>query len=166
MSMARGTRLQIHHRRIEKSERIVVGLEGVRHSVRRHWKCAGGRVYANDVWFRPAIGQSTRRSPTRCADSWLRLESARLWRRTRPKLYDDHQTAASRPPRPSISAPRPASMPATARVTQGGYAYAKEYHVERLWARRGQTAAAHAPREGDGAQLLSTQAASKLPRAT
>jgi acyl-CoA dehydrogenase len=68
------------------------------------------------------------------ADSWIRLEAARLVAMHAAKLYDDHQTCG-----PEAAAAKYLGAEAgfdacdRAMSTLGGYAYAKEYHVERLW---------------------------------
>ena len=110
--------------------------------------------YANErvVFDRPIGKNQAVAHPL--ADSWIRLEAAELMAMKAAALLRRRTSRAARGRTPpSSSAPRPASRRATGRCqTLGGYAYAKEYHVERLW--REVAAAPHrAVLPGDGAQL-------------
>jgi acyl-CoA dehydrogenase len=100
-----------------KSERIVVGLEGV--GIRQA-ALELATKYANErVVFDRPIGQNQAVAHP-LADSWIRLESARLMAMLHAaELYDDHHNCFDACDR--------------AMSTHGGYAYAKEYYVERLW---------------------------------
>jgi hypothetical protein len=70
------------------SERIVVGLEGVGIG---QAALELATVYANErVVFDRPIGQNQAVAHP-LADSWIRLESARLMAMHAAKLYDDHQ---------------------------------------------------------------------------
>ena len=113
------------------SERIVVGLEGVgigQAALELATKYARERV----VFDRP-IGQNQAVAHP-LADSWIRLESARLVAMHAAALYDDHRNCG-----PQAAAAKYLGAEAgfdacdRAMSTHGGYAYAKEYHVERLW---------------------------------
>jgi acyl-CoA dehydrogenase len=113
------------------SERIVVGLEGVgigQAALDLAIKYARERV----VFDRP-IGQNQAVAHP-LADSWIRLEAARLTAMHAAMLYDDHsdcgiQAAAAK----YLGAEAGFDACDRAMSTHGGYAYAKEYHVERLW---------------------------------
>jgi acyl-CoA dehydrogenase len=113
------------------SERIVVGLEGVgigQAALDLATKYARERV----VFDRP-IGQNQAVAHP-LADSWIRLEAARLTAMHAAMLYDDHsdcgiQAAAAK----YLGAEAGFDACDRAMSTHGGYAYAKEYHVERLW---------------------------------
>jgi acyl-CoA dehydrogenase len=113
------------------SERIVVGLEGVgigQAALDLATKYARERV----VFDRP-IGQNQAVAHP-LADSWVRLEAARLMAMHAAMLYDDHsdcgiQAAAAK----YLGAEAGFDACDRAMSTHGGYAYAKEYHVERLW---------------------------------
>jgi acyl-CoA dehydrogenase len=113
------------------SERIVVGLEGVgigRAALDLATKYAKARV----VFDRP-IGQNQAVAHP-LADSWIRLESARLTAMHAARLYDDHQSCGIEAAAAKFLGAE-AGFDACDRAmsTHGGYAYAKEYHVERLW---------------------------------
>jgi acyl-CoA dehydrogenase len=113
------------------SERIVVGLEGVgigQAALDLATKYARERV----VFDRP-IGQNQAVAHP-LADSWIRLEAARLTAMHAAMLYDDHsdcgiEAAAAK----YLGAEAGFDACDRAMSTHGGYAYAKEYHVERLW---------------------------------
>jgi alkylation response protein AidB-like acyl-CoA dehydrogenase len=113
------------------SERIVVGLEGVgigQAALELATRYAGERV----VFGRP-IGQNQAVAHP-LADSWIRLEAARLMAMHAATLYDERrncgrQAAAAK----FLGAEAGFEACDRAMSTHGGYAYAKEYHVERLW---------------------------------
>jgi acyl-CoA dehydrogenase len=113
------------------SERIVVGLEGVgigQAALELATKYAKERV----VFDRP-IGQNQAVAHP-LADSWMRLESARLTAMHAAKLYDDHQNCGVEAAAAKyLGAEAGFDACDRAMSTHGGYAYAKEYHVERLW---------------------------------
>jgi acyl-CoA dehydrogenase len=112
-------------------ERIVVGLEGVglgRAALGLATQYAKSRV----VFDRPIGKNQAVAHPL--ADSWMRLEAAELVSMKAAELYDQHLPCGE------ISATAKflgaeAGFEACDRAmsTMGGYAYAKEYHVERLW---------------------------------
>jgi alkylation response protein AidB-like acyl-CoA dehydrogenase len=68
------------------------------------------------------------------ADSWMRLEAAELAAMHAAKLFDERKECG-----PQAAAAKylgaEAGFEACDRAfsTLGGYAYAKEYHIERLW---------------------------------
>jgi acyl-CoA dehydrogenase len=113
------------------SERIVVGLEGVgigQAALELAAKYAGERV----VFGRP-IGQNQAVAHP-LADSWIRLESARLMAMHAAELSDDHQNCGKEAAAAKyLGAEAGFDACDRAMSTYGGYAYAKEYHVERLW---------------------------------
>ncbi|SFW79913.1 acyl-CoA dehydrogenase family protein [Amycolatopsis australiensis] len=112
-------------------ERIVVGLEGVglgRAALELATEYAKNRV----VFDRP-IGQNQAVAHP-LADSWIRLEAAEGMAMRAAELFD-----AGQPCGPEAAAAKylgaEAGFEACDRAfsTLGGYAYAKEYHIERLW---------------------------------
>ena len=113
------------------SERIVVGLEGVGIG---QAALELATVYANDrVVFDRPIGQNQAVAHP-LADSWIRLESARLMAMHAAELYDDHQNCGIQAAAAKyLGAEAGFDACDRAMSTHGGYAYAKEYHVERLW---------------------------------
>ena len=113
------------------SERIIVGLEGVgigQAALELATKYANDRV----VFDRP-IGQNQAVAHP-LADSWIRLESARLMAMHAAELYDHHQNCGKEAAAAKyLGAEAGFDACDRAMSTHGGYAYAKEYHVERLW---------------------------------
>lgn len=112
-------------------ERAVVGMEGVglgRAALELATKYANDRV----VFDRPIGKNQAVAHPL--ADSWIRLEAAELMAMKAAELFD-----ADQPCGPESAAAKflgaEAGFEACDRAlsTHGGYAYAKEYHVERLW---------------------------------
>jgi alkylation response protein AidB-like acyl-CoA dehydrogenase len=112
-------------------ERTVCGLEGVglgRAALEIASQYAKDRV----VFDRP-IGQNQAVAHP-LADSWIRLEAAEMVAMKSARLFDDDQPCG-----PESAAAKflgaEAGFQACDRAmsTLGGYAYAKEYHVERLW---------------------------------
>jgi acyl-CoA dehydrogenase len=143
------------------SERIVVGLEGVgigQAALELAAKYANERV----VFDRP-IGQNQAVAHP-LADSWIRLESARLMAMHAAELYDDHQKCGIQAAAAKyLGAEAGFDACDRAMSTHGGYAYAKEYHVERLW--REARLLRNAPLSQEMVlNYISTQAL-KLPRA-
>ena len=68
------------------------------------------------------------------AEKWMYLESAWLMAMKAAELYDTGRPAARRPTARNSSAPAPATTPpGRPCMTHGGFGYAKEYHVERLY---------------------------------
>jgi hypothetical protein len=112
-------------------ERICVGLEGIgigRAALDIATKYANERI----VFDRPIGKNQAVAHPL--ADSWMRLESANLMAMRAAELYDLHQSCG----REANSAKylgAEAGFDACDRAMQtlGGYSYAKEYHIERLW---------------------------------
>jgi acyl-CoA dehydrogenase len=113
------------------SERIVVGLEGVglgQAALELATKYANERM----VFGRPIGKNQAIAHPL--ADSWIRLESARLMAMHAAVLYDDHQNCGVQAAAAKyLGAEAGFDACDRAMSTFGGYAYAKEYHVERLW---------------------------------
>lgn len=112
-------------------ERIVVAMEGV--GLGRAALDIGTEYAKNRVVFDRPIGQNQAVAHP-LADSWIRLEAAERMAMHAAKLFDDekdcgHEAAAAK----YLGAE--AGFEACDRVfsTLGGYAYAKEYHIERLW---------------------------------
>lgn len=112
-------------------ERIVVGLEQVglgRAALDIAVKYANERI----IFDRP-IGQNQAVAHP-LADSWIRLEAAEMMGLHAARLYD-----AGLPCGPEANAAKflgsEAGFEACDRAMQtlGGFSYAKEYHVERLW---------------------------------
>ena len=112
-------------------ERIVVGLEGVglgRAALGLATDYAKSRV----VFDRPIGKNQAVAHPL--ADSWMRLEAAEMVSMKGAELYDKHlpcgEVAATAK---FLGAEAGFEACDRAMSTMGGYAYAKEYHVERLW---------------------------------
>ena len=143
------------------SERIVVGLEGVgigQAALELATNYANERV----VFDRP-IGQNQAVAHP-LADSWIRLEAARLTAMHAAELYDHHQNCGLQAAAAKyLGAEAGFDACDRAMSTHGGYAYAKEYHVERLW--REARLLRNAPFSQEMVlNYISTQAL-KLPRA-
>jgi alkylation response protein AidB-like acyl-CoA dehydrogenase len=90
--------------------------------------------YAKDrVVFDRPIGQNQAVAHP-LADSWIRLEAAEMVAMKAARMFDENQPCG-----PESAAAKflgaEAGFEACDRAmsTLGGYAYAKEYHVERLW---------------------------------
>lgn len=112
-------------------ERIVVAMEGA--GLGRAALEIGTEYAKNRVVFDRPIGQNQAVAHP-LADSWIRLEAAERMAMHAAKLFDEqkdcgHEAAAAK----YLGAE--AGFQACDRVfsTFGGYAYAKEYHIERLW---------------------------------
>ncbi|MFF1690163.1 MULTISPECIES: acyl-CoA dehydrogenase family protein [unclassified Streptomyces] len=112
-------------------ERIVVGMEGVGLG-RAALELAG--KYANEriVFDRPIGKNQAVAHPL--ADSWIRLEAAELVAMNAARLWDNEQGCGKEAAAAKFLGAE-AGFQACDRAmqTHGGYAYAKEYHVERLW---------------------------------
>lgn len=112
-------------------ERIVVGLEGVglgRAALELASQYAKDRV----VFDRPIGKNQAVAHPL--ADSWIRLQAAEMVSMKAAELFDAHQpcgelAAAAK----FLGAEAGFEACDRAMSTFGGYAYAKEYHIERLW---------------------------------
>ncbi len=112
-------------------ERIVVGLEGVglgRAALGLATEYANSRV----VFDRPIGKNQAVAHPL--ADSWMRLAAAELVSMKAAELYDNHLPCGEMAATAKFLGAE-AGFEACDRAmsTLGGYAYAKEYHVERLW---------------------------------
>lgn len=112
-------------------ERIVVGLEGVglgQAALELASKYAKERV----VFDRPIGKNQAVAHPL--ADSWIRLEAARLAAMHAAELFDNEQDCGKEAAMAKfLGAESGFEACDRAMSTHGGYAYAKEYHVERLW---------------------------------
>ena len=112
-------------------ERIVVGFEQVGLG-RAALELATAYAKERVVFDRPIGKNQAVAHPL--ADSWIRLEAAELMAMHGAQLFDAH-----RPCGPEANAAKflgsEAGFQACDRAMQtlGGYSYAKEYHVERLW---------------------------------
>jgi Acyl-CoA dehydrogenase, C-terminal domain len=109
-------------------------------------------------------GLNSERIVVGLADSWIRLESARLMAMHAAELYDHHQNCGLQAAAAKyLGAEAGFDACDRAMSTHGGYAYAKEYHVERLW--REARLLRNAPFSQEMVlNYISTQAL-KLPRA-
>ena len=112
-------------------ERIVVGLEGVglgRAALGLATDYAKSRV----VFDRPIGKNQAVAHPL--ADSWMRLEAAELVAMKGAELFDQRLPCGEMAATAKFLGAE-AGFEACDRAmsTLGGYAYAKEYHVERLW---------------------------------
>ena len=107
-------------------ERIVIGLEGV--------GMGQAAQYAKDriVFDRPIGKNQAVAHPL--ADSWIRLEAARLAAMDAAERYDRNEPCGKEAAAAKFLGAE-AGFEACDRAlsTYGGYGYAKEYHVERLW---------------------------------
>ncbi len=112
-------------------ERIVVGLEGVglgQAALELATTYAKERV----VFDRPIGKNQAVAHPL--ADSWIRLEAARLTAMHAAELYDNYEECGKESAAAKfLGAEAGYEACDRAMSTHGGYAYAKEYHVERLW---------------------------------
>ncbi|SFP80700.1 acyl-CoA dehydrogenase family protein [Amycolatopsis rubida] len=112
-------------------ERIVVGMEGV--GLGRAALDIASEYAKNRVVFDRPIGQNQAVAHP-LADSWIRLEAAEGMVMRAARLFDE-----GKPCGPEAAAAKylgaEGGFEACDRAfsTLGGYAYAKEYHVERLW---------------------------------
>jgi alkylation response protein AidB-like acyl-CoA dehydrogenase len=112
-------------------ERIVVAMEQLglgRAALEMATKYANERV----VFDRPIGKNQAVAHPL--ADSWIRLEAAELMAMKAAALFDAHQPCA-REANAAKYLGSEAGFEACDRAMQtfGGYSYAKEYHIERLW---------------------------------
>jgi hypothetical protein len=112
-------------------ERTVVGLEGI--GLGRAALGIAGQYAKDRVVFDRPIGQNQAVAHP-LADSWIRLQAAEMVAMNAAALFD-----AEQPCGPESAAAKflgaEAGFEACDRAmsTLGGYAYSKEYHVERLW---------------------------------
>lgn len=112
-------------------ERIVVGMEGIGLG-----RCALDLAskYANErVVFNRPIGKNQAVAHP-LADSWIRLEAAELVCLNAARLFDAEQNCGKEAAAAKfLGAESGFQACDRAMQTHGGFAYAKEYHVERLW---------------------------------
>ncbi|QKT08799.1 acyl-CoA/acyl-ACP dehydrogenase [Gordonia sp. X0973] len=111
-------------------ERIVVGLEGV--GIARAALEIAAEYAKNRVVFDRPIGQNQAVAHP-LADSWIRIQAARQVAMNAARLFDE-----DKPCGPEAAAAKYLGAEAGFETanrgfsTLGGYAYAKEYHIERL----------------------------------
>ena len=112
-------------------ERTVVGLEGV--GIGRAALDLATR-YANDrVVFDRPIGQNQAVAHP-LADAWIRLEAAELMAMKAAALFDALQPCGKEANAAKYLGAEAGFLACDrAMQTHGGFAYAKEYHIERLW---------------------------------
>ena len=112
-------------------ERIVVGMEGVglgRAALEIATQYAKDRV----VFDRPIGKNQAVAHPL--ADSWIRLEAAELVCMNAADLFENHQPCGAESAAAKfLGAEVGFEACDRAMQTLGGYAYSKEYHIERLW---------------------------------
>jgi acyl-CoA dehydrogenase len=112
-------------------ERIVVGLEGVGLGLAA-LDLASKYAKERIVFDRPIGKNQAVAHPL--ADSWIRLEAARLACMHAAELFDNEQPCGKEAAMAKfLGAESGFEACDRAMSTHGGYAYAKEYHVERLW---------------------------------
>jgi acyl-CoA dehydrogenase len=112
-------------------ERTVVGMEGV--GIGRAALDLATR-YANDrVVFDRPIGQNQAVAHP-LADAWIRLEAAELMAMKAAALFDARQPCGKEANAAKYLGAEAGFLACDrAMQTHGGFAYAKEYHIERLW---------------------------------
>lgn len=112
-------------------ERTVVGLEGV--GIGRAALDLATR-YANDrVVFDRPIGQNQAVAHP-LADAWIRLEAAELMAMKAAALFDARQPCGKEANAAKYLGAEAGFLACDrAMQTHGGFSYAKEYHIERLW---------------------------------
>lgn len=112
-------------------ERIVVAMEGV--GLGRAALEIGTEYAKNRVVFDRPIGKNQAVAHP-LADSWIRLQAAELVAMHAAKLFDEHKDCGHEAAAAKYLGAE-AGFEACDRAfsTLGGYAYAKEYHIERLW---------------------------------
>ncbi len=112
-------------------ERIVVGLEGIGIG-KAALDLATGYAKERVVFDRPIGKNQAVAHPL--ADSWMRLEAAQLMAMKAATLYDGHKPCGKESNAAKfLGAESGFEACDRAMQTHGGYAYAKEYHIERLW---------------------------------
>ncbi|MFC9735747.1 acyl-CoA dehydrogenase family protein [Streptomyces roseolus] len=112
-------------------ERIVVGMEGIGLG-RAALDLASNYAKERVVFDRPIGKNQAVAHPL--ADSWIRLEAAELVCMNAARLFDAEQNCGKEAAAAKFLGAE-AGFQACDRAmqTHGGFAYAKEYHVERLW---------------------------------
>ncbi|MCZ4498357.1 MAG: acyl-CoA dehydrogenase [Marmoricola sp.] len=112
-------------------ERIVVALEGV--GLGQAALELASRYAKERVVFNRPIGQNQAVAHP-LADSWIRLEAARQVAMDAAGRFDRHEPCGKEAAAAKfLGAEAGYQACDRAMSTHGGYAYAKEYHVERLW---------------------------------
>jgi acyl-CoA dehydrogenase len=112
-------------------ERIVIGMEGVglgRAALELATKYANERV----VFDRPIGKNQAVAHPL--ADAWIRLEAAELMAMKGAALFDARQPCGKEANAAKFLGAEAGFLACDrAMQTHGGFGYAKEYHIERLW---------------------------------
>jgi hypothetical protein len=112
-------------------ERIVVGMEGIgigRAALDMATRYANERV----VFDRPIGKNQAVAHPL--ADAWMRLEAAELMAMKGAELFDAQQPCGKEANAAKFLGAEAGFLACDrAMQTHGGFAYAKEYHIERLW---------------------------------
>ncbi|WP_168787873.1 acyl-CoA dehydrogenase family protein [Paraburkholderia aromaticivorans] len=112
-------------------ERIVVAWEQIGLG-RRALDLAVNYANTRVVFNRPIGKNQAIAHPL--ADSWMRLQSSQMMAEHAARLYDEHKPCG-----PEANAAKFLATEAAFEVcdramqTHGGFCYAKEYHIERLW---------------------------------
>jgi alkylation response protein AidB-like acyl-CoA dehydrogenase len=112
-------------------ERIVVSWEQIGLG-RRALDLAVNYANTRVVFDRPIGKNQAVAHPL--ADSWIRLEAAQMMAEHAARLFDGHQSCGPQANAAKFLATE-AAFEACDRAMQvhGGFCYAKEYHIERLW---------------------------------
>jgi acyl-CoA dehydrogenase len=112
-------------------ERIVVGMEAIgigRAALDLAVDYANSRV----IFDRPIGKNQAVAHPL--AECWIRLEAAEIMAMKAAALYDSHKSCGAEANAAKfLGADAGYQACDQAMQTHGGYAYAKEYHIERLW---------------------------------
>lgn len=112
-------------------ERVVVGMEGVgigRAALEMATRYANERV----VFDRPIGKNQAVAHPL--AEAWMRLEAAELMAMKGAALFDAQQPCGKEANAAKFLGAEAGFLACDqAMQTHGGYSYAKEYHIERLW---------------------------------
>jgi acyl-CoA dehydrogenase len=112
-------------------ERIVVGMEAIgigRAALDLAVNYANSRV----IFDRPIGKNQAVAHPL--AECWIRLEAAEIMAMKAAALYDSHKPCGAEANAAKfLGADAGYQACDQAMQTHGGYAYAKEYHIERLW---------------------------------
>lgn len=112
-------------------ERIVVGLEGI--GIGQAALELASEYAKERIVFNRPIGQNQAVAHP-LADSWIRLEAAQLVAMNAARLFDEYQECGKESAAAKfLGAETGFEACDRAMSTHGGYAYAKEYHIERLW---------------------------------
>jgi acyl-CoA dehydrogenase len=112
-------------------ERTVVGIEGV--GIGRAALELATRYASDRVVFDRPIGQNQAVAHP-LADAWMRLEAAELMAMKAAALFDAKQSCGKESNAAKYLGAEAGYLACDrAMQTHGGFSYAKEYHIERLW---------------------------------